>query len=318
MRVGFGLPQVGDIATPSFIAKVAQQAEVLGYDSVGVFERLLRPVSPRNSYPANTTGRMPEQMRRILEPLSILAFVASRTSRITLGTSVLVAPLHNPVVLAKQLTSIDVLSQGRLVVGLGLGWSDDEYEAVGADSRARGARFEEFLTVLKRVWTDDEPTFVGEHFRLAASVIGPQPVSKPHPPVYLGAFDERALRRIGRHADGWNAAGVPAAYLKPMMDVVRTEAEAAGRDPFAIELVVRANVVLTDVPAGVDRPIFTGTWDQIMADVRDVHAAGARELFFDCTVANTPAESELLDLMARILPEVRAVAGRWKHVGRQA
>ncbi|MGX7826449.1 TIGR03619 family F420-dependent LLM class oxidoreductase [Actinokineospora sp. 24-640] len=309
MRVGFGLPQAGDIATPWFATQVARRAEDIGYDSLWVFERLLRPVAPRNPYPASPTGRLPEHMARTLEPLSTLAFVAGQTSTIALGTSVLIAPLHNPVVLAKQLATIDVLSQGRLVVGLGLGWSDDEFEAAGADGRSRGARFEEFLAVLKAVWTDDEPEYTGEHYRLARSVMGPRPVRAPHPPLYLGAFDERALRRVGRQADGWNPAGVPAAHLAPMMSVARAAAADAGRDPASLELVVRANVVLTDAPAGADRPPFLGSWDQLMSDVREVHAAGAQELFFDCTVADTPSESRFLDLLERFLPAVRAITG---------
>src|SRR5215475_1327802 len=148
MRVGFCLPQIGPLGTRDNLVQVAQRAEALGYDNLWTVERLLYPLKPRTPYGASADGSLPEQYKRSLDPLTALTYIAAHTKKIGLGTSVLDMPYYNPVVLARQLTAIDVLSEGRLRVGLGLGWSEDEYLATGASMKNRGTRADEFLRVL--------------------------------------------------------------------------------------------------------------------------------------------------------------------------
>ena len=203
MRVGFGLGNIGPIGTPDNIARIAQRAEALGYDTLWTVERLLSPVKPQSPYPVTPDGSLPAVYRHVLDPLDSLSFVAALTKKIGLGTSVLDIPYYNPVMLARQITTLDVLSGGRVRLGLGLGWSKDEHDAVGVEMKNRGARAEEFLKVLKAIWTADPAEFKGQYYTLPKSHIGPKPVQKPHPPVYMAAFVPAAMNRIARLANGW-------------------------------------------------------------------------------------------------------------------
>ena len=156
MRLGFGLPVGGTRATPDNMLMLAQHAEALGYRSLWVFQRLLCPVSPLNAYYGTPNEAWPEPFRSTLDPIVTLAFIASQTKRVRLGTSVLVAPFYSPIVLGKQLATLDVISRGRLTVGLGMGWSRDEYDAAGTPWEHRGARLDEFIECLDALWTHDE------------------------------------------------------------------------------------------------------------------------------------------------------------------
>src|SRR5262249_9038834 len=245
-------PQVGPAAGPQAIMHVAQRAEALGYDSVWVTERLLYPLKPQTPYPGTPDGSLPEVYKTVFDPLETLTFVAAQTKRIAVGTSVLNMPFYNPVLLARRLTTLDVLSGGRLRVGLGQGWSKDEYDAVGSAPRGLGRRADEFIQVLKTVWTTDPVEFHGRYFQIPASIIQPKPVQKPHPPLYLAAYSPGALKRAATLANGWNPTGVPLDGMKQMMAGLKEMAKAAGRDPASVELVVRANLAIAQQAVGED------------------------------------------------------------------
>jgi probable F420-dependent oxidoreductase len=283
MRIGFNLPQIGPAAGPKAIVQAAQRAETLGYDSVWVTERLLYPVNPQTPYPVTPDGSLPEPYKHVLDPLEVLTFAGAQTRRIHLGTSVLDIPYYNPVMLARRLTTLDVLSGGRLRVGLGLGWSKDEFDTMGASLSQRGHRADEFLRVLKAIWTTDPVEFHGDYYQIPRSIVGPKPVQKPHPPIYLAAYAPGALKRAATLANGWNPAGLSVEQMAPMAAQLREMAKAAGRDPMSLEVIVRANLHITPLPLGGDRWIFTGSFDQIQADIERVRAFGADELFFDPT-----------------------------------
>ncbi len=281
MKIGFCLPNLGPNATPEGILKVARKAEELGYDSLWTVERLLYPLKPQTPYPASPDGSLPDLYKYCLDPLETLTYVAGHTKRIGLGTSVLDLPYYNPVMLARRLSTLDVLSGGRLRVGLGLGWSKDEFDAVGATLKERGARADEFLQVLKTIWTTDPVEFKGKFYNIPKSIIQPKPVQKPHPPLLMAAFAPKALGRIGKFADGWNPVGIPADGIAQMFRAVKEAAKAAGRDPAAQQLVVRANLILSDKPLGKERWIFSGDADQIKDDIAGCRKVRVHELFFD-------------------------------------
>lgn len=283
MRVGFSLPNIGPAATTSAVVQVAKRAEALGYDSLWVVERLLLPLKPQTPYPATADGSWPEVYKLSLDPLETLTFAAAHTSRIALGTSVLDIPYYNPVMLARRLTTLDVLSGGRVRVGFGVGYFKDEFDAVGASLRDRGKRADEFLRVLKTIWTTDPVEFHGDFYHIPRSFIGPKPVQKPHPPIYLAAFAPPALKRAATMANGWNPVVIPVEGMAQMMTQLREMAKAAGRNPAELELIVRGNLLITTQPLGKDRWIFTGSLEQIKADIDQVRALGANELFFDPT-----------------------------------
>jgi probable F420-dependent oxidoreductase len=283
MKVGFALPNVGPLGSRKSVTEVAQHAEKLGYDSLWTIERLLWPVEPKTPYPVTPDGSLPEPYQHVLDPLETLTFAAACTSRVGLGTSVLDIPYYNPVMLARRIATLDILSDGRARVGLGLGWSQDEFDAAGASMKERGARADEFLAVLKAIWTEDPVAYEGKFYRVPKSIVHAKPVQKPHPPIYMAAFAPAALKRLATMADGWNPVAIPVDGMKQMFDSVREMAKAAGRDPDSLQLVVRANLEVTKSPLGNNRMIFTGTLDQIHADVEATRKIGADEILFDPT-----------------------------------
>lgn len=281
MRIGFHLPQIGPAASPEAVVAVARRAEALGYDSLWVLDRLLYPTNPQTPYPASPDGLLPDGYKIVLDPVTTLAFAAAHTTRIALGTSVLNAPYYNPVVLARQLTTLDVLSRGRLRVGLGLGWSKDEFDAVGVTLRERGRRADEFVQVLKAIWTTDPVEFHGTYYHVPRSLIGLKPLQKPHPPLYLAAFTPAALKRAARLADGWSAAALPFEAMAQMIAQLREMAKAAGRDPGTLQIVLRAFLRFTPQPLEEGREPFSGSPDQIKVDIGRVRALAIDEVFFD-------------------------------------
>jgi probable F420-dependent oxidoreductase len=280
--------------------KVAERAEELGYEGLWTIDRLLYPVKPKTPYAASPDGLLPEPYKHSLDPLDSLAFAAARTKKIGLGTSVLDLPYYNPVLLARRLTTVDVLSRGRLKVGLGLGWSQDEFDATGADLRGRGARADEFIAVLKKIWTSDPVEFEGKFYRVPRSHVLPKPVQKPHPPLFMAAFVPAALKRLATLADGWNPVAIPVEGMKSMFDSVKEMAKAAGRDPSKLQMVVRGNVEIHDKPLGKDRLIFSGSLEQIQSDIEGSRKIGAAELILDFTFDSGAQRLEgLLSLMER-------------------
>jgi probable F420-dependent oxidoreductase len=281
MQIGFSLPNIGPIGTAEAVTKVAQRAEALGYHSLWTIERLLYPLNLQRPYPGTPDGSLPEIYKHSLDPLEALTFVAGQTKKIKLGTSVLDMPYYNPVMLARRLSTLDFLSNGRLLVGLGLGWSKDEMDATGADMTKRGALADEFLQVLKTIWTTNPVEFRGKFYNIPKSYINPKPVQKPHPPIYLGAFVPAALKRLANEADGWNPVFLPIPVMAQMFESIKQMAKEAGRDPSAMIMVVHAILELTDKPLGKDRPIFSGSFDQITEDVLGCANIGVSEIFFD-------------------------------------
>ena len=247
-----------------------------------MFQRLLYPRAPRNEYYGAPGGRWPEAFRSSLDPLALLAFASAVTERIRLGVSVLIMPFYSPVVLAKELTTIDVLSRGRLDVGLGLGWSEDEMTAVGAAMARRGARAEEFLRCLKALWTEEEVAFAGTFYQVPATRFEPKPVQRPHPPLLLGGYHDAVLRRAAQLADGYTVGNIPLADVPGVVGRVRRAVAEAGRDPVRFAVVARGSyhVTATAFAAAVRRPLW-GTIAEIREDIARFAEAGVTQLFLE-------------------------------------
>ena len=277
MRFGFALPQIGSPAGPEALVMVAKRAEDLGFDSLWVLDRLLWPVNPRAQYPIGD-GSLPVQYKNVLDPVETLTFTAAHTSRIALATGVLNLPWYNPVLLARRLTTLDILSGGRLRVGFGIGWSPDEYEAAGATWQDRGKRADESIELLKKVWTTDPVEFYGKHYRIPESFIGPKPVQKPHPPIYMAAFTPSAMKRVAAEADAWLPVGIPLSEIGAMFDRIKNMARETGRDPSKLELIVTAGVEIHKTPIEKERTEFTGTLEQIGEDFATARKLGAAEI----------------------------------------
>jgi probable F420-dependent oxidoreductase len=277
MKVGISLPQLGPQASPENLVKVARRAEELGYDSVWVLERLLWPIAPREPYPAAPDGVLPETYQSVLDPIETLTFVAAHTARIQLGTSVLVLPYHSPIQLARRIASLDVLSRGRAVVGVGAGWSRDEFEAAGTPFERRGARCDEFLRAMIELWTKDPVKFDGEFYHIPESMVGPKPVQKPHPPIYVAGFGQYTFDRAAKYGNGWNPAGIMTFEgLEGMINQFRQTMQRAGRD--SMEVVLRAFTMVFKEPAGSSRAPMTGSADQVREDTARLRDIGVTHL----------------------------------------
>ena len=211
------------------------------------------PGEPQAPYPASADGSLPLIYRRSLDPLAILVYLAAATIRVRIGTTIINLPFYNPVLLARELGTIDVLSHGRLDIGFGIGWSPDEFEAVGVPMRGRGRRAEESLQVLEAIWRDNPVEFEGRYFRVPESFFNLKPVQKPRPPIYMVAYTPAAMNRLARLADGWNPVGVPVDTMEQMFADIKQDAAEAGRDPSKLKLIVTANVEFYPAPLGEER-----------------------------------------------------------------
>jgi probable F420-dependent oxidoreductase len=282
MKLGFALPHQGPVATGENMRLVATEAEKLGYDSLWTNERLLSPVNAKTPYPGSPDGRLNEEYKIHLEHLTCLTYASAITEKIRLGVSVINIPFYNPIMLAKRLAAMDVLSDGRLTVGVGLAWSEDECDAAGVSFRERGRIGEEAIECLKAVWGPDPVEFHGKYFQLEPAYIGPKPVQKPHPPILVGAFLPKALDRAGRLADGFTGCCAPVDALISMMNEVKGAARERGRDASKMPTVMRCLVTRTETRVDdANRPVTVGKWDQIRDDVLKMRDAGVDEVFFD-------------------------------------
>ena len=301
MKLGFALPMAGAWATPDNQILVAQRAEALGYHSLWVFQRLLYAIKPQNDYPPLPGQPWPKSFESVMDPLVSLAYVAGCTRTIRLGTSVLIMPYYTPVLLAKQLATLDVVSRGRLDVGLGLGWSMDEFEASGVPYAARGKRGDEFLRCLKAIWTEDPVEFAGEFYRVPRALVAPRPVQKPHPPITIGGYGPTVIRRAVTY-DGFNGGNVPLPQVAPLVADIKAAAAKAGRDPATLHIVSRGSFQLHASPKGKDRRPLWGTLAEIREDIGRYAEAGLTELFlegnFDPRGVSLERNLEVLEAMA--------------------
>jgi probable F420-dependent oxidoreductase len=277
MKVGISLPQLGPQASPEALIRVAQHAEELGYDSVWVLERLLWPLSPREPYPAARDGKLPETYQSVLDPIETLTFVAAHTKKILLGTSVLVLPYHTPIQLARRIASLDVLSGGRALVGVGVGWSHDEFEAAGTSFERRGARCDEFLRAMIELWTKDPVKFEGEFYRIPESMVGPKPIQKPHPPIYVAGFGQYTFDRAAKFGNGWNPAGIMSFdALEGMIKQFQQTARSAGKED--MDVVLRSFTMVFPQAAGNNRTPMTGSLEQVREDTARLREIGVTHL----------------------------------------
>ena len=300
MRIGFTLPQVGPLAHEAAeIARYAREVEQLGAESLWVFDRLLAPVRPVIGY--NGADSFPPEFDALLDPFIVMAVAANATERVSIGSSILNGAWYPPALLARSLTTIDQVSGGRLIPGLGAGWSPDEFEAVGIPLSERGARLDECLDVLEALWTTNPAEYHGRYWSLPATRAGLKPVQRPRPPIFLAGFAPAAMRRVARRADGWLpgvAPGLwpvdPGAAIAGPMAQIRALAEEQGRDPAELGMILRVY------------PTAAASLEEITtAIVRVRDEAGVDHAFVDL-MYQTKSVDHALELTGRILDLVRA------------
>jgi probable F420-dependent oxidoreductase len=310
MRYGFYLPTRGQTAAPEALEALVTRAEGLGFSSVVIADHIVFPVTIKSKYPYTVSGAFPGH-GDALEQLSLMAFVAGKSRRLRLISSVMILPHRNPVVTAKMLATIDVLSRGRVTVGVGVGWLREEFQALGApDFDRRGAVGDEYLRIFKTLWTQDPASFHGEFYRFDAIRCLPQPTQKPHPPIWIGGHSKAALRRVARLGDGWHPVGAnPAVPLRPAdlrteLDDLRRLTEAERRDFSTLTISYKAPIYDPGqgVDGGAERRPFSGSQQAIADDIGTFAGLGVSELIFDFR-SETLGES--LERMERFAPLIR-------------
>jgi probable F420-dependent oxidoreductase len=274
MRIGFGVPVSGAWATPGNIADFAAKAEAAGYGSLWTFQRLLVPEG----------AQMEPVYHSVLDPMVTLGYVAAVTSRIRLGVAVVNMPYLAPAYLAKQATTVDLLSGGRHDLGLGLGWMPEEFTVTGGTMERRGARTAEYIEVMRRMWAGGGGAFSGEYYQVPAGSVAPRPVQRPGPPILLGGMAPRALARIGRLADGWvTSSRTDLSKISDGIAAIGAAAAEAGRDPAAIRVICRG-VVRAGAPQQAPdggRLRLSGSFADIRADTEWLAGQGVTEIFYD-------------------------------------
>lgn len=270
MKLGLTLPTAG-AASPEAIVQVAESAERIGLASVWTFERLMVPVGGAVAIGGTDAVPLPDGYGSVWDPIETLAYVAARTRSITLGTSVLDAVLHSPIVLARRLATLDRLCGGRLMAGVGVGWMSAEYEAAGVPVEQRGPRFGEHITAMRKAWGPDPVEHDGRFYRIASSQVGPKPTRPDGVTLLAGSMAPAAIERAGRLGVGLNPIMMTWEMLEGALAMFRAAADKAGHESLPVVLKVNGSVT----PSSVDiREPLTGGVEQVLEDLDRVRAAG--------------------------------------------
>jgi probable F420-dependent oxidoreductase len=323
VEFGLSLPGRGPLAGLDVVLKIAEKADALRYSSLFVTDHVVMPVSSAKSvYPYTSSGQFPGGLAQdYLEPLAVLSHLAHATKRTRLGISVLVIPYRHPLVAAKMLATTDVLSKGRVILGAGVGWLREEFEALGAPPfEQRGRVTDEFIKLMRAAWTTDPLSFEGKYCTVRDLHVLPKPAQPGGIPVWIGGHTDAAIRRAGTLGDGWHPIGMrPPALLAPAEYAAKVKqvhdwARRAGRDPQSITLTIRVPMEVRGKrakPAAGDRPLFQGTADEVVDDIRRYQALGVSHFVFDHTVPDVRAVLANMERFAHdVRPKVLRAAGR--------
>ena len=315
MEFGFYLPNSGEGAQPDALASIAQLGDRLGFYCMVAPDHILMPRQVDSVYPYSVTGNIlaggnsgagewPEQ-------ITTLAYLAGVTRNIRLVTSVMIVPYRNPLLCAKMLATLDMLSKGRLIVGAGVGWMEEEFKLLDAPPFAeRGVATDEYLRAFIELWTAENPSFDGKHVQFSDIIFLPKPVQKPHPPIWIGGQSRAALRRAARLGNAWHPVGaIPAAPLEPAelaenLAYLHRHAERAGREPSEIQVSMKAPLYDATTDEAGSRRRFSGPPDAVLRDIQAYSNVGVTHLIFDFR-SSRHAETE--ERMSRFSEEVMAV-----------
>ena len=321
MEFGFSIPARGPLATPANILALARKGEETGFGFAAVSDHIVIPRDIASRYPYSEDGAFAGRASgEYLEQLSLIAFLAAGTPRLRLLTSIMVLPHRNPLHAAKALATIDVLSGGRLIVGCGAGWLREEFEALGAPPfDQRGAVSNEYIRAFKELWTSDNPQFAGEFVAFSNIRALPQPVQKPHPPIWIGGESPAALRRAGELSDAWYPIGNNPRYPMKTIDQLRagfervkryaSESGRSGKLPgLSYSAGWYSDTAAEKLPDGTRR-ILTGTPAQIGDDIEQLQQLGAGHLLLGM---QSDTLEGTFERMQRFASHVRP------HVGKQA
>lgn len=246
MKFGLAFANIGPFVEPDEAVALAQAAEAAGFESMWTVDHVVVPAGYQSKYPYDPSGKLPSGEATVFpDPLIWLAYVAARTSTLRLGTGILIVPQRNPLVLAKELATLDYLSGGRMILGAGIGWLEEEFEALGVPFAGRGQRTEDAIGAMRALWSQEQPSYESSTTTFRNCFLRPQPPGGTIP-VHVGGHSKAAAQRAGRIGDGFFPFGVTRDEMVSLMDIMRESAEEAGRDPATIEVTVQCNVTTGD------------------------------------------------------------------------
>ena len=306
MQYGLHLPASSATVASEELIRFAQRAEALNFSLLTVADHVIVPTNISVPYPYTVDGKYPGTGFH-LETLVTMSFLAGATQRIRFATSVMILPYRNPIVTAKMLASLDVLSGGRVIVGVGVGWMKEEFENLQApDYAARGRVTDEYIGAFRELWTADRPTFKGRFVNFSDLIFLPKPVQKTIP-IWIGGHSKAALKRAGELGDGWHPiGGVPTIPLEPAditkdLVTVSEHAVKAGRDPKTIHVALKGSLFDKEKKIADRRRRFMGRAEEIANDIREYAAAGVNTMIFD---VRRPTSAETLERMEWMAQEV--------------
>lgn len=302
MKFGVFLPISGRAAGPVTLMEAARKAEMLGYDSVWSADRIIIPWEINTLYPYSEEQRfiVPPD-RPFLEPLTCLAFLAGCTEKIMLGMSVLVLPYRHPLYWGKVATTIDHLSKGRLILGVGVGWMAEEFEALGTSFKERGELSDEQLDVINLLWQEEKPHFEGRYYRFGEIAFYPKPLQKPRIPIWVGGEGVRAQRRAASYGDAWFPyfVRITPRELAGRFNNVRRWAAEAGRDPEKIILACCLPIELSRNPVPQEADRLMGTAEQLVEALNGYQDIGVAHIALQFMVPHWPERLEQIERFAR-------------------
>ena len=297
-------PAVTPVAQADYVTQVASVAEELGFDSVWVSDRTVYPADLSTRYPDRFgPGQANPEAQNVLEAVTTLSFLAGMVKSVRLGVSVLVLPFRNPVLNAKMLTTLDVLSGGRLIFGVGVGWMPEEFEAMGASYPDRGALTNEHIELFKALCTQDVTEYRGDHYQMSDMAFFPKPIQQPHPPIWVGGNTRAALWRAVSLGNGWHGLGLTPKEVAAKREALRQLCEQNGRSPAEVTVSLRATLGLGEAkhtPNG-ERVPLTGTTRQIADDLRQYQEAGLEYMVLSVAGQDT---ASTVDTIRRLADEV--------------
>lgn len=312
-KFGVFLPVSGRAASRRTLMQAAQQAEALGYDSVWAADRVVMPWTIDTPYPySNESTFIVPPDRPFFDTLTCLAFLAGCTEKIQLGMSVMVLPYRHPLHWARIATTIDQLSTGRLIMGVGVGWMEEEFAALGAPFKERGKVSDEQLALLKQLWTEEHISFQGEYYRIDDIAFSPKPYQKPRVPIWVGGEGKPAQRRAGRFGDAWFPyfVRITPKELAARHDNVRAEAKKAGRSPNDVQLACCLPVELTPTNGPPIDDYLKGSIEQVTERLKQFIAIGAVHIGLQFMIPHYPERQQQIERFAReALPVLKARTG---------
>ena len=309
MEIGVAIPRLPD--GPG-LKQFVQTAEELGFESVLAGDHIVLPTAGTNQYPYTPTGGFSRPAEEpFLETMTLLGCLVAWTSRIKLGSTVLILPYRNPVVQAKMFASLDVLSEGRMICGVGVGWLEKEFETLGLDYTDRGPMTDEFLEIFKVLWTQSNPEYHGRYYSFDGIRFEPKPVQQPHIPIWVGGHTKAALRRTAKYGDCWHTTRQTPEFVASHIPYLNEQVKRQGRDPASVTVSLKRSLHFTDIglpEAGNERSggALIGPTQEVIDDLHACHEIGIDQLTYDFRVDELADCVRVMEHLAgQVLPVAR-------------